>query len=246
MINVVICENDINVVNKIINIIDQCNKECSKAEMIFQIELIKENEEGVIEHVQENVSKKNLYILDIELDNGDNGMQLARKIRKYDQKGDIIFITNHTVMAMYVFKYKLNVLDFIEKIDSMEIRLGEDLKQIYEKYIPKTEEEVLLTLKSGTINQVLKLSEIIYFQTTGINRKIKVVTIHGEFQFCGRLKEIERDLDDRFHKSHRACIINKDYIKEINTDPYDLYVHMKNGEKTLLSRGGLKGLINNE
>ncbi|SHK54558.1 LytR/AlgR family response regulator transcription factor [Tepidibacter formicigenes] len=245
MFNVIVCEDNKEMLKRIVNIIDNYNNTISKVEYKFNIGLIRDCTDGIIEYVKKNLDKKNIYILDIELKNNQNGMNLAKEIRKYDKNGEIIFITNHSVMVMKIFKYKLKALDFIDKTDNIEYRLLENLDIIYKNSVNE-EDESSITIKSGKREYILKLSEIIKFETTGIPRKIRVSTIDSIIEFNGSFKEIEKELDERFYKSHRACILNKDYIKMINKDLNNLYVLMKNGQKSLLSRSRIKGLMKDE
>ncbi|WP_199872921.1 LytTR family DNA-binding domain-containing protein [Inediibacterium massiliense] len=99
-----------------------------------------------------------------------------------------------------------------------------------------------ITIQKGSRTYILNFDEIIDFQMTGINHKIRVTTLNSQIEFYGKLKDLSSVLDKRFYQSHRACLINTDYIQMINKDPYDLYILMKNGQKSLLSRSGLKGL----
>ncbi len=239
MINFIICEDDEMMVKNVINIINNC---MSKQECSFNIGLIKDSTEGVIDYVKQNIDNKNIYILDIDLKYNQNGMKLAKEIRKYDDNGEIIFLTSHTTMVMYVFKYRLKALDFIDKQDDIKQRLTENLESILNKPLDNREEAI--TVKCGTRAYVLKFDEIINIQTTSINGKLRASTIDSQIEFYGHLKDIEKELDERFNRSHRACIVNKNHIKMINKERYNLYIIMTNGEKSLLSRNYLKGLMN--
>ena len=59
-----------------------------------------------------------------------------------------------------------------------------------------------------------------------------------------KIKEIEKQLDERFYRCHRSCIINKDFIDKVDYELFD--VHMKNGMKCPFSfraKGGLRKLM---
>lgn len=241
MLNFIICEDDKNMVELVKNII--------KTYMLnhkydFHIGFTTDSTEGVIDYIQENINKKNIYILDIDLKNNENGMTLAKEIRKYDDIGEIIFLTSHANMLMYIFKYKLKALDFIDKQDNIQEKLTEDLNVIISRLYDKTSKESLLQVKSGAKMHSLKFDEIINIQTTGVNGKLRASTINGQIEFYGYLKNIELELDKRFFRSHKACIVNKDYIQIINKEKFNLYILMTTGEKSLLSRNYIKGLIN--
>ncbi|SHH20543.1 LytR/AlgR family response regulator transcription factor [Tepidibacter thalassicus] len=238
MINFVICEDDRVISSEVVNIVEGF---MAKQEYSFSIGLVKDSTKGVVDYVKQNLDKKNIYILDIELKDNKNGIQLAREIRKYDNNGEIIFLTNHPTMVMYVFKYRLKALDFIDKQDDIKRRLIENFEIILSKYL-KTENK-FITIKCGNRTYLLNLDEIISIKTTNINGKLRVSTIDGQIEFYGRLKNIEKELDERFYKSHKACIVNKNYIKLINKKRNDMYILMSNGELCFLSKKYIKGLV---
>ncbi|WP_099189867.1 LytR/AlgR family response regulator transcription factor [Tepidibacter mesophilus] len=237
--NIIICED-----NQIIaeGIADTINKLNSTDKYNFEIDMIKDSDEGVIEYVRNNNDKEYIYILDIGLRNNRNGIELAREIRRYDDKGEIIFITGYSHMMGMLFKYRVRAIDFIDKgsIDVYD-RLSETLKNIYDRNNMHNLEESMI-LKNGFNEYIIKLSDIINIETVGKNRKIIIYTKDGIYEFAKTLKDIEVHLDDRFFRSHRSCILNKDYVKRINTKLCDLYVLMENGQKSLLSRNKIREL----
>ncbi len=239
MINFIICEDDKNMVAKVIDII---NTYMSEKEYSFSIGFVNDSAKGVMDYVKQNRDKKNVYILDIDLQDTQNGMQLAKEIRKYDYNGEIIFLTSHVTMVMYVFKLRLKALDFIDKQEDIKQRLIGNFEVIINNFLNSREQSCII-VKCGTRVYTLKLDEIINIQTTSINGKLRASTIDGQIEFYGHLKDIENELDERFYRSHRGCIINKEYIKMINKEKYNLYILMTNGEKSLLSKNYLKGLV---
>lgn len=239
MINFIICEDNKFTTNKIIDII---KKYMSNKKLNFNMGFVNDSAEGVIEYLEQNNNKNNVYILDIEINGDKNGMTLAKEIRKYDQNGEIIFLTSHTTMVMYVFKFKLKALDFIDKQDDIEKRLVQSFDNITNYLLDKKNKKDFIEVKSGTRTYRLNFDEIINIQTTSTNGKLRVSTINSQIEFYGTIKDILKKLDGRFYRSHRACIINKNYISVINKKRHNLYILMTNGEKSLLSRNYIKGL----
>lgn len=239
MMNFIICEDDKNIVNKVLDIIKEYMLE---KKINYEIGLVKDSTEGVINHVKQNKDKKNIYILDIELKNNQNGMTLAQDIRKHDVDGEIIFLTSHATMVMYVFKYKLKALDFIDKNDNIKERLISNLDNILDLLSNQKLNEKFIEVKSGARTYRLNFDEIVTIQTTRINGKLRVSTINFQMEFYGYLKDIIKSLDDRFCRTHRSCIVNRNHISIINKEKYNLYILMSNGEKSLLSRNYVKGL----
>lgn len=106
----------------------------------------------LLDHLQNNTSK-NLYFLDIQLNQALNGIELAKEIRKYDQDGLIVFITSHGEMAYLTFEYKVKAFDYIVKDDLLNLkgRVQTCLDNANENLLQKD------TLKQATF--CVKLSE---------------------------------------------------------------------------------------
>lgn len=81
-------------------------------------------------------SCKNIYFLDIEIDNNDKqGLEVAKLIRKKDKLGSIIFITTHSEFIPVTFSYKVSALDFIDKgleEDKFNQRIRECIQEVEE------------------------------------------------------------------------------------------------------------------
>lgn len=77
-----------------------------------------------------------LYFLDIELQADMNGLILANKIREYNPRGFIIFITSHSEMSFLTFKYKVEALDFILKDHPQQLQqqICECMEHVVQKY----------------------------------------------------------------------------------------------------------------
>ena len=57
-------------------------------------------------------------------------------------------------------------------------------------------------------------------------------------EFYGKMKELERTLDNRFCRCHTSFIINKEKIKEINIK--NRIAYLVNNKKCLISTRGIK------
>lgn len=100
-----------------------------------------------------------------------------------------------------------------------------------------------IVIKSGSQYHNIELKNIIYFETATADRKIIVHTINSKIEFYDTLKNIEEKLNEDFYRCHRAFIINTAHIKQVNTSRHNMYVVMSNGDKCLLSKKYLKGLM---
>lgn len=56
-----------------------------------------------------------VYFLDIDFPGKMSGLTLAQKLRQYDPRGFIVFITAHGDLAFETFRLRLEALDYIVK-----------------------------------------------------------------------------------------------------------------------------------
>lgn len=188
-----------------------------------------------------------VFFLDIDLKSDINGLALAQRIRQIQPRCFIIFITCHSELSFLTFQYKVEALDFIIKDSGEHIKskIHECLLNVYEKYTTLNN----AVIKSFIINHsdkciAVNYDQILFFETSGNIHKIILHTQNRVIEFNGQLKDVEKQLDDRFYRCHRSYIINKDNIAEVDFN--NLLVYMKNGETCPVSvrlKKGLKKLI---
>lgn len=188
-----------------------------------------------------------VFFLDIDLKSDINGLALAQRIRQIQPRCFIIFITSHSELSFLTFQYKVEALDFIIKDSGEHIKskIHECLLNVYEKYTTLNN----AVIKSFIINHsdkciAVNYDQILFFETSGNIHKIILHTQNRVIEFNGQLKDVEKQLDDRFYRCHRSYIINKDNIAEVDFN--NLLVYMKNGETCPVSvrlKKGLKKLI---
>ncbi|MEC1771137.1 LytR/AlgR family response regulator transcription factor [Schinkia azotoformans] len=170
------------------------------------------------------------YFLDIELDAGINGLELAQFIREKDPLANIIFITTFADKLKLTFTYKLAALDYILKeAPNLKDNIISALQVAYEKYeqIHFKEETGFFALKIGEFIKKVRFEDIYYFETSHHAHKVILREINGFYEFYGNLKEIEEKIDERFFRCHRSYLINLDYIEKL--DMQKKQVFLKNG-----------------
>lgn len=154
----------------------------------------------------------NLIFLDIQMP-GLNGMELAKAIRKKDEKVMLVFITN---MAQYAIKgYDVQAYDFILKpLDytsfSMKFeRICNNLKHnFFEAYI---------CLAFGGAKRQVKVSEITYIEV--INHNLVVHLLDGEYKIRGTMTDMEKRLSQYHFVRCNACyLVNLKYVRELRGD----------------------------
>ena len=174
---------------------------------------------------------RKVYILDIELEGNVSGIDIAHKIREKDWDSEIIFITSHDKMFETVHRTVLDVFDFIEKFHDMEKRLEKDLKIIYNQKFDKK----MLKIYSKNADLEIYLKNILYITRDKEDRKIIIHTSEVDFKIVSTLNDILGMIDNRFVRTHRSCIANKDHVVKYCFS--DGYFVLDNGLKVdLLSK----------
>jgi len=239
MLDIIICEDNEHQRNEIEKIISD---EIKKFDL--SIALVTENPNSVIEYVEKSEVKCFIYFLDIDLASDMNGVELAKNIRKLDPTGYIIFVTSHEEFTQLTFKYKVQALDYIVKssCENMADRVRECIEEAYNQYKNINEkEDKVISINSGNNIMKFDLDEILFFETTDKEHKIRIHTPNEQVEFYGTLKEIEKKVSLDYYKCHRSFLVNTKNIKSVDKD--NLVVHMINDETCYVSKLYLKGLV---
>jgi two-component system, LytTR family, response regulator AgrA len=179
--------------------------------------------------IRKKIGKK-IYILDIEVNNK-SGLDVARKIRERDWESIIIILTAHYELAHEAFKSRLMLLSFVSKFDNYEQNICEDLKLA----INISNLKSTITFYSNKNLYKIDPADVLYIIKSDLERKIIIKTFYSEFKVTKTLNEIIKDLDGKFIKTHRACIVNTRNIKSI--DYRNNIITFSNNDKiNLLSR----------
>jgi len=210
----------------------------------MEITLAAKNPEDIIDYLSKN-DISGLYFLDIDLRHDINGIELAAKIREYDPRGFVVFITTHGEMAPLTFKYKVEAMDYIIKDNYKSLKDSIkkciiDANTKYSSTTNKLQKNFSIKVNDRIIN--MEFRKILFFETSRTIHKILLHAVGRQIEFYAKMKDIEKELDERFFRCHRSYIVNRDNIEEI--DAKKKVAHMINGEKCLVSARSLKQVLN--
>lgn len=185
---------------------------------------------------REVIKKANTYppdavLLDINLPDM-NGIEIGRRIVRDNPSVKIIFITGHN--EYYREAFDLYAYDYISKL-ILPDRLPKTLKKL-EKDCNQHPFELVqnrVWVTTGSRDIFIDKEDIIYIQSLGA--KLKVVTIHGNYEFYAALKEWDELLDEAFFKCHRSYVINLERVLEVERGNSATII-MSNGAMIPLSR----------
>lgn len=155
-----------------------------------------------------------LLLLDIRMP-GQDGMETARILRKYNKKTILIFVT---ALEEYVFQaFDVGAFHYLVKPFSDE-KLGEVLLGAMEAYrsrealeqAAREPEERSILIKSGGCHTKVLVKDIVYAEV--FNRKVTIHSLWGDVEYYGRLGDLEKELGEDFYRSHRAYLVHFKYV----------------------------------
>lgn len=159
-----------------------------------------------------DLSKRTIYILDIELKNSISGIEIAKLIRKKDWNSEIIFLTSHDKMFELAHRKIHNIFTFIEKFHEMDKNLADSIK-----LIATTKQDIkMFEHSTRSINLQIYLKDILYIYRDKNERKLIIRTTTNKFFINMSLIDIMEKLDSRFSFCHRSCIVNKNRVVKYN------------------------------
>ncbi len=223
MINIAICDDDINICNELENILLSYAK---KTYLKFDIDIFNSGEK-LLNHL----NKGNTYdILFLDIEIGDlTGIDIGRYIRETVKNEiiKIVYISSYMSYAMKLFKVR--PMDFLIKPIN-KIELTKSLDTLINLINKQSE---YFEFKIGFDKHRVYLKDIIYFVTLKESKKVILKTDKEEFVFYGKIKDIYKSLQEyRFIQPHNSYIVNYDYIKNFKSNKIVLF----NGEEISISR----------
>ncbi|MGT2912017.1 LytR/AlgR family response regulator transcription factor [Streptococcus cameli] len=164
--------------------------------------------------------------LDVEMEIMD-GMTTAQKIRQLDKDVLLVFVTNHSQVAIQ--GYSVEATDFLLKPLSQFV-FEEHFKKILRKLPSSEEEEQFLYIKNKSTTTKVFLNDIYYIESVGHN--LHLHTKKGVVTTNNSLKNMESLLDSKnFFRSNSGYIVNLAYVEKVAGNI--AYVH---GEPLQISR----------
>ena len=171
-----------------------------------------------------------ILLLDIEM-GGQNGVELARDLRKTDEKLVIIFITG---FADYISDgYDVSALHYLMKPvneDKLYEVLDKSVKNI------KNESEQILKVTINREDIFIPLQDIIYMESS--LHYIIINTENEQYKIKMPLTEIETKLGGGFFKCTRSFIVGLRYVRRISKNE----IILNNGASIPLGRGLYKDI----
>lgn len=223
MIKIAICEDEAIHRNILVNYL---NKFFNDSTFPYEITEF-ESGEKLIENYREDID---ILLLDIIMDNL-TGMDVARKIRKFDNRVEIIFITS---IVDYIQEgYEVGAYRYLIKPINYE-ELKKHISSCVDKLLESNKSYIVFQEENRT-HKVL-VDEIKYIEI--IRRNMTIHTTKKKYEIRMTLKKMEEELSKySFFRCHKSYLINMNHIQSLKQDSV-----IMNGEEVPVSRHRMKNL----
>ncbi len=191
---------------------------------------------GLLELQQQNMVPA-IYFLDIDFPGQISGLELAQKLRRYDPRGFIVFITAHGDLAFETFRLRLEAMDYIVKgdYDAMSVRVRDCLTSIQERLRDEPSGQGrYCTLKLFDTIRHIPIEDILYFEALGYKHTLRLHLVNELLEFNSSLEHFGEQLGDGFWRCHRGFLVNREHIRTVHLK--EQIVELDTGEECPLSR----------
>ncbi len=245
MYNIIICEDNPNTGSIIKGFIHDYT---ALRNLNCRISLFQNHFERVAEFAQVIPGQTNVYFLDIVLNQENHsGFTLARQIRKKDRMAYLIFISSHPEFSLKILQYKLRALDYIYKHDeNFQKRICDCIDFILDETtrMEDADSSRQITLKKANGLHTVKLCDVMYIETRPGSRLLYCTLKDGSvLEFHDTLKNVMKNLDNRFFHCHRSYIVNVREVRSLENEKQYYSVMMNDGKVCDVSKPNWKELI---
>jgi len=255
MLSVFICEDDPGMIALITKIVERHR---TINNLALKIVCTEASAVGILSYLEKNSGLTGLYLLDIALGSGKDGLDLARDIRtKHDPRGFITLITADPNLVLLALKYYIEPLEYIVKdcddfadrickcIDNAMGKFTAKATPLQDTYVFKTSKDIKMPdgfklAKDSTVT--IDKNKILYFKTNpDMKRTIFIKTTDGDYECNGKLISVALTLGNgHFYKCQQNLIVNLDKI--IAVDPVQCVALFSDGCKVKIANVQVKKL----
>lgn len=159
-----------------------------------------------------------VILMDIQMKRLD-GMKAAEYLRNFDDRVEIIFVTNCTQYA--IGGYKVHAFNYILKPMTYAV-FSAEVKRFTASIAKKKEEYILISMRNNSVR--LALSEIIYVES--VKHKIIFHTKDVEYEIFGTMRDYESRLEkNNFFRCNSGYLINLMMVKGVKDDMVNVGGH---------------------
>ncbi len=203
MLNFVLCDDNINSLNRFSKILD----------LVFvnnnldgHISLATSDANEVLNFIK--INDVDVVILDIDLKSKMSGIELAQKIRNINKKIYIIFATAH--LEYLILAYKCKTFDYLTKPISLDSLQSTILRLFDDVYSDKSNTSFI---KIGNKNTIINSKSVCYIEKDNM----KLIFKSNSMDYCiySSFNKIQSTLPSNFVRCHKSYIVNIHNIESI-------------------------------
>lgn len=195
MLHIGVCDDEQAYINKVLHDLDTCFHDNSRRKIhTFHSgkELVSWYEEG---------NHLDLLFLDMCMEEKDDGLTTARKLRRMDRDVAIVFLTSYNEFSRQ--GYEVRAFRYLLKGENPHA-----IRDCLQAYFTENQ-TIEIRKKDKTI--CLKANKIIYGEAQ--NKKVKLVTATGTYEYYHAFSQLVEELEKAgFVKTHRSYIVNLSYV----------------------------------
>jgi Response regulator of the LytR/AlgR family len=227
MINIAICDDVIATTGKIETMLQNVSK---RNFIPIDTEVFWKGEDLAVSVEMGN--SFDIIFLDIEMGQED-GITVARRIRKIDKKVLVVYVTSHENYMMESFE--IRPFRFLVKPVSEE-QMEHCFQAAYEDI---SSSDSYFRYSYQRISHKIQIGEILYFESN--RRKVKIITEKENFELYGKLNDIEKSLERSkatFLRVHQSFLVNYRHIERLGYD----FIVLNNGKRISISEDRRKSI----
>lgn len=171
----------------------------------------------LLEAVEDN--RQSIYFLDVDLKDEEwDGFRLGRELRRRDPHGILIFVTSYGDLAWRTFQYHLEAFDYIVKEPEQTGSLAAGcLEAVHARLLNERRDPAeLFAFRTGEEIRYVSLNDILFFETAPKSHHVFLHTAQSRMDFVGNLGELEKELNGRFVRIHRAYLAAWNKIRTVD------------------------------
>lgn len=185
--------------------------------------------------------KVDAVFLDINIE-GENGIQLAKNLRRYNNSLKIVFITASDTyysdaFELYASDYLMKPID-LDRLGTTCSKLKQDIQNLkYAKAYKENIKKTLLTIEYNKETYFIDTEKIIFL--TRQNNNTIIYTIEDDYTTNKSLSSLESKLPSlTFIRTHKSFVVNLKYVDKIsNYGRWTYLITFRNSNlKALLTR----------
>lgn len=199
-------------------------------ELDMKVEISTKNPYDILFYLEKNSITNGIYFLDVDLQCDIDGIKLGGEIRNMDIGGKIVFITTHSEMMYFTFKYKVEAMDYIIKdnINDLQKRIIDVLEQARKHYqYDKNDREEKIKIKVGNKVRVFPVKEVMFIETSQVPHKLVLHLEQNTVDFYGKINEVE-SLSSSLLRVHKSFVLNVENVTSLKRKEYEAV--LRNGE----------------